>query len=113
LSIGGIFIRKYMAFALAIVITLVLFLVFISHKISNQKEIDVRKIAWNYIPKTELPHIIGSWKDAKVYKRPLKQFNMKQVYIVSFPTNENPSLGDYAIYIDINTKKFLGIGIRD
>jgi hypothetical protein len=109
----GIFIRKYIAFALAIVMTLVLFLVFISHKISNEKETDVRKIAWNYIPKTEMPHIVGSWKDAKVYKRPLEQFNMKQVYIVSFPTNENPSLGDYAIYIDINTKKFLGIGIRD
>ncbi|NRD80931.1 hypothetical protein HPT25_26765 [Bacillus sp. BRMEA1] len=102
---------------MVIVMVLFLFVGLISkkeaHSISNEKENDVRKIAWNYIPKSEIPHIVGSWKDAKVYKRPLRQFNMKQVYIVSFPTNENPSLGDYAIYIDINTKKFLGIGLRD
>lgn len=84
-----------------------------THNIVNQKETDVRKIAWNYIPKSEMPHIVGSWKDAKVYERPLKQFNMKKVYIVSFPTNENPTIGDYAIYIDIKTKKFLGYGLRD
>lgn len=79
----------------------------------NNQAAGIRELAWNHIPKEEMPHIVGSWKDANVMKRQLEHFNMKEVYIVSFPTNENPSIGDYVIYMDIDTKRFLGIGIRD
>ena len=82
-------------------------------KISDKQAHDIRELAWNYIPKDEMPHIVGSWKDATIIKRQLEHFNKKEVYIVSFPTNENSTIGVYVIYMDINTKRYLGIGIRD
>jgi hypothetical protein len=37
----------------------------------------------------------------------------KQVYIVDYPSNDNPSLGGVAVYADVKSFKLIGYGYRE
>jgi hypothetical protein len=91
---------------------------------SNETQaLDVREAVWNQLTKKEKEHIVGTWKDASVQKITLwetmgrnikdKTFIGKEVYLVDYPSDENPSLGEVGVYADIKSHRVIGFGIRD
>ncbi|WP_157081512.1 hypothetical protein [Neobacillus soli] len=42
-----------------------------------------------------------------------KTFIGKEVLIVDFPSNDNPSLGGFAVYANIKSHQLIGYGNRD
>lgn len=81
-------------------------------KNEKEKNIDVREVAWNQIGETQKSHIVGTWNEATVNKQVIEKFG-GEVYIVSFPTTDHPTIGDISVYISTDKKKFLGFGARD
>lgn len=90
---------------------------------SNETQsLDVREAVWNQLTKKEKEHIVGTWKDANVQKLTLREtmgnitdktFIGKEVYLVNFPSNDNPSLGGVGVYADIKSHRVIGFGYRD
>jgi hypothetical protein len=83
---------------------------------------DVRESVWNQLTEKEKEHIEGTWKKASVQKIILRQsmgnikdktFIGKEVYIVDYPSNDNPSLGGVAVYADIKSHRVIGYGYRE
>jgi TRAP-type C4-dicarboxylate transport system substrate-binding protein len=84
--------------------------------------LDVREAVWNQLTKNDKEHIKRSWEDASVSKITLhetmgdikdKTFIGKEVFIVDFPSNDNPTVGGFAVYADIKTHQLIGYGYRD
>lgn len=91
-------------------------------KANETQSLDVREVVWNQLTKKEKEHIVGTWKDARVRKITLREtmgnfkdktYIGKEVYLVVFPSNDNPSLGDIGVYADIKSHHLIGIGLRD
>jgi hypothetical protein len=90
---------------------------------SNETQsLDVRQVVWNQLTNNDKKHIKGTWKDATVRKIVLKEtmgnikdnsYIGKQVYIVDYPSNDNPSLGGVAVYADEKSFKLIGYGYRE
>jgi hypothetical protein len=90
---------------------------------SNETQVlDVRDIVWNQLTEKEKEHIVGTWKDASVQKITLRETmgNIKdktligkEVYIVDYPSDDNPSLGGVGVYADIKSHRLIGFGYRD
>lgn len=84
--------------------------------------LDVRENVWNQLTEEDKKHIQGTWKDASYRKIILretmgiikdKSFIGKEVYIVDFPSNDNPTLGGVAVYADLKSHLLIGYGYRD
>ena len=91
-------------------------------KSNETQTLDVRESVWNQLKEKEKEHIEGTWKDASVQKITLRQsmgnikdktFIGKEVYIVDYPSNDNPSLGGVAVYADIKSHRVIGYGYRE
>lgn len=91
-------------------------------KTEELKALDVRKAVWNQLTEKEKVHIVGTWKDAGVRKITLREtmgnikdktFIGKEVYLVDFPSNDNPTLGGVVVYADIESQRVIGFGYRD
>jgi hypothetical protein len=89
---------------------------------NETQSLDVREAVWNQLTKKEKEHIVGIWKDASVQKIALREtmgnikdktFIGKEVYLVDFPSNDNPSLGGVGVYADIKTHRVIGFGYRE
>ena len=89
---------------------------------NETQSLNVREAVWNQLTKKEKEHIVGIWKDASVQKITLREtmgnikdktFIGKEVYLVDFPSNDNPSLGGVGVYADIKTHRIIGFGYRD
>jgi hypothetical protein len=94
-------------------------------KETNSNEIqslDLREVVWNQLTDKDKKHIKGTWKDATFRKIILKEtmgnikdksFIGKEVYIVEYPSNDNPTLGGVVVYADLKSFKLIGYGYRD
>lgn len=94
-------------------------------EVNSSKKIqllDVREAVWNQLSKKNKEHVVGTWKDANVQKIILhesmgiikdKTYIGEEVYLVSFPSNENPTIGDIVVFADIKSHRLIGIGYRD
>lgn len=90
---------------------------------SNETQsLDVREAVWNQLTDKEKEHIVGTWKDASVKKITLRETMGKikdktsigkEVYLVDFPSNDNPSLGGVGVYADIKSHRVIGFGYRE
>lgn len=83
---------------------------------------NVREAVWNQLTENDKKHIKGIGKDATVRKIVLretmgiikdKSYIGKQVYIVDFPANDNPTLGGVAAYADLKSYQLIGYGYRE
>lgn len=93
-----------------------------SAKSNNKQALDVREAVWNQLTKKKKEHIVGTWKEASVQKIILrksmgiindKKFIGKEVFIIDYPSNDNPSLGGIVVYADIKSHQLIGYGFRD
>lgn len=84
--------------------------------------LNVREAVWNQLTKKDKEHIKGNWEDASVSKITLhetmgnikdKTFIGKEVFIVDFPSNDNPTVGGFVVYADIKSHQLIGYGYRD
>jgi hypothetical protein len=88
----------------------------------TQKALDVRETIWNQLSEEHKMHIQGTWEDASVIKRFLREsmgsnldktFIGKEVYIIDYPSNDNPTIGGIVVYADIKSHQLIGYGHRD
>jgi hypothetical protein len=86
------------------------------------KTLDVRETVWNRLTEEHKMQIHGTWKDATVYQRVLrdnmgynldKTFIGKEVYIIEYPSNDNPTIGGIVVYADVKSHQLIGYGLRD
>ncbi|MFD3447178.1 hypothetical protein ACFDTO_21515 [Microbacteriaceae bacterium 4G12] len=87
---------------------------------SSKEEQEVRKVAWDHLSDIQKSLIKGSWKDAKVKKFVLKNdilqgtpYDGKEVYLVDFPTEGNPTEGGIGVYISTDAKTFIRFALMD
>jgi TRAP-type C4-dicarboxylate transport system substrate-binding protein len=94
----------------------------IEAKSNETQALDIREAVWNQLTEKEKDHIVGTWKDASVQKIKLletmgnikdKTLIGKEVYIVEYPSDDNPSLGGVGVYADIKSHRLIGFGYRD
>lgn len=85
---------------------------------------DVREVVWRQLSEKQKSEIVGGWGDGKVSKVTLKDnssmnlvgdksYKGQEVYLISFPSINNPTIGDVIIYADMNTYDIIGYGLRD
>ncbi|MCP8970087.1 hypothetical protein [Ectobacillus ponti] len=81
---------------------------------------DMKQIAWEHLSQEQQSHVKGSWESATVRKLTLKnsvlkgtKYDGKEVYLVDFPSDENPTLGGIGVYISTDTKEFIQLAPRD
>ncbi|WP_226669625.1 hypothetical protein [Metabacillus litoralis] len=84
--------------------------------------LDVREDIWNQLTENHKKHIQGTWKDASYQKIILREtmgnitdktFIGKEVFILDFPSKDNPTLGGVTVYADLKTHKLIGYGYRE
>jgi TRAP-type C4-dicarboxylate transport system substrate-binding protein len=92
------------------------------NEVQSIETLDVRESVWNRLTEEHKNHIQGTWKDASVYQRVLREnmgsnldktFIGKEVYIIDYPSNDNPTLGGIVVYADIKSHQLIGYGHRD
>ncbi|PJI09581.1 MULTISPECIES: hypothetical protein [Clostridium] len=89
-----------------------------------KNEYDTAKVkAFEWAAKNKLKVI--NWKDAKVTEKSVPQnddsvistgkgiLNGKDIYIVDFHTSDEEILGTLIVYVEKNSYKILGVGLRD
>lgn len=96
--------------------------VYVKEVQSNEtKAIEVREKVWNQLTNKDKEHIQGTWEDASVKKITLREtmgiikdktFIGKEVFVVDYPSNENPTLGGFTIFADIISHKLLDTDIE-
>ncbi|MGG2027996.1 hypothetical protein AB1282_20045 [Gottfriedia sp. S16(2024)] len=90
---------------------------------NNEKQsLDVSESVWDQLTSKDKNHIQGDWKKARVQQIILrdsmgmitdKKFIGKEVFIVNYPSNDNPTIGDFVVYADLKSHKLIGYGYRD
>ncbi|WP_051291431.1 hypothetical protein [Fictibacillus gelatini] len=95
---------------------------FIFSGCDSKNEKNLKQIVWDQLSAEQKKEVVGSWKNAKVKKMTLHKgmsnvrdhgyFN-KKVYLVSFQSNKGPGVGDFGVFVDMKTKKIIGVGYRD
>jgi cell division protein FtsL len=87
-------------------------------------EKDTREIVWEQLPAQQKEEINGSWSDGEVSKTILSENTVmstnsdtsyigEEVYLISFPSKLNPTIGDLIVYADVDTAVIIGYGLRD
>lgn len=85
---------------------------------------DVREVVWGQLSEKQKSETVGGWGDGKLSKVTLKDdstmnlvgdksYKGQKVYLISFPSINNPTIGDVIIYADIKTYDIIGYGLRD
>lgn len=84
-------------------------------------EKDVREKVWEQLKENDKERINGTWKDGKVSKVTLnkdmlsqvkdKSYEGKEVYLISFPTDEKSEPNIMTVYADVNTYNFIGYAL--
>lgn len=96
-----------------LIILIIVLIPFIS-SCEKEKETDlnlqVKKIAWNYLSEQAKSTVIIDWKQAPVTE---STYNQKNVYAVSFNTSDDELLGPIIVYVETSTKVVLGQALRD
>jgi len=86
------------------------------------KTLDVKETVWNQLTEKDKKHIQGAWKDASFRKVTLQKemgtiydskFIGKEVFIVDYPSNDNPTLGGIGVFADIKSHQLIGYGYRE
>lgn len=82
---------------------------------------DVREVVWGQLSLEQQKRINGTWKDGKVSKVILnkdmmsevkdKSYEGKEVYMISFPTDEKSEPDIMIVYADLNTFNYIGDGL--
>ncbi|MBX4270042.1 hypothetical protein [Clostridium estertheticum] len=90
----------------------------------NIKKNDIREIVWNQLSKAEQNEIIGTWKDGTIEKSIAKKdsntFSLndksidgKEVYLITFKSKNEPTIGNIQKLVDIKSNKIVGAAFRD
>jgi len=83
------------------------------------KTLDVRESVWNQITEKDKKNIQGTWENAIVRNRTLRKemgtiydskFIGEEVYIIEYPSNDNPTLGGIVVYAEIKSHQLIGRG---
>lgn len=85
---------------------------------------DVREAVWKQMSDQQKAEIIGTWQAGKVSKITWsdgavmtstvdKSYAGQEVYVISFPSKQNATIGDVVVYADVNTFTVIGYGLRD
>jgi len=89
---------------------------------TENQSLDVRESVWNQLTIENKKHIEGDWKDASMKKIILsdsngvikdKKFIGKEVYLVEYPSNDNPTLGEFGVFADTKSHRLIGYGYRE
>lgn len=91
-------------------------------KTSDKK--DTREGVWDQLSKEEQDEIVGGWESAKISKIVAngkatgfsildKTYDGKEVYLIMFPSNRAPIVGNVEKLVDIKTNKIVGINFRN
>ena len=87
----------------------VMFLLSCKKKDIESEDLQYRKIAWDYIDKSQQATVITKWENAKLEK-PSK--DMPENVAVYFNTTQDAFLGPIIVYISIKSKKVSSLGAR-
>lgn len=85
---------------------------------------DVREVVWKQLSARQKDEIVGTWEDGEASKTTLsegsvisvvgdKSYAGQEVYLISFPSKLNYTIGDVMVYADVNTFDIIGYGLRD
>jgi len=85
---------------------------------------DVREVVWGQLSTRQKEEIVGTWSDGKASKTTLsegsvismvgdKSYAGQEVYLISFPSKLNYTIGDVMVYADVSTFDIIGYGLRD
>lgn len=85
---------------------------------------DVREAVWEQMSDQQKAEIIGTWQDGKVSRITWsdgavmratvnKSYVGQAVYVITFPSNLNATIGDVVVFADVNTFDIIGYGLRD
>jgi hypothetical protein len=103
-----------------IIIVLSALLLIVGCQNANGEQKKVQEVAWEHLSKEQQSHVKGFWKNAKVIKLTLNngvlsgtKYDGKEVYLVDFPSDENPTLGGIGVYISTDTNEFIKLAPRD
>lgn len=75
-----------------------------------ESEIIYREIAWNHISEWEKTTVNIKWSEAPVFAT---DYQGKKAIAVQFNTTMDALLGPILVFIDVDSKKVLGTGIRE
>lgn len=87
-------------------------------------EKDTREIVWEQLSTQQKEEVDGTWTDGEVSKTTLSENTVintsvdasyigKEVYLISFPSKLDYTIGDIIVYADVNTSVIIGYGLRD
>lgn len=85
---------------------------------------DVREVVWGQLSARQKEEIVGTWSDGKASKTTLsegsvismvgdKSYAGQEVYLISFPSKLNYTIGDVMVYADVSTFDIIGYALRD
>lgn len=85
---------------------------------------DVREVVWGQLSERQKDEIVGTWEDGEAAKTTLnegsvisvvgdKSYAGQEVYLISFPSKLNYTIGNVMVYADVNTFDIIGYGLRD
>jgi len=128
--------KKYIFIILAVVVIVVVGFLYHSYQskgidtdeeqgnTEEATEKDTREIVWEQLSAEQQKEIDGTWKDGKVSRVTLSEnavmnvtestpYVDKDVYLISFPSKLNATIGDVIVYADVSTSDIIGYGLRD
>ncbi len=84
------------------------------------KPTDVRAEVWLQLSKEAKAEIVGSWQSGKVSRVTVdsrrflgaEKYMGKELLVISF-TSKRAALGDVSVFVDPQTHKIVGYGLRD
>lgn len=91
-------------------------------KTKSNPQTDLKQQVWEQLSENQKKEVIGDWNNATFTKIILKEgpnrinntnYYGKEVYQVSYPSNKSGILGDFIIFVAIDTGKVIGYGLRD
>ena len=87
-------------------------------------EKDIREIVWDQLSARQKEEVDGTWTDGEVSKTTISKNTAKntnvdtsyigeEIYVISFPSKLNPTVGDVVVFADMKTTAIIGYGLRD
>ena len=85
---------------------------------------DIRESVWTQLSKLERNEIVGTWNDGKIEKSIAKKdsntftlddksLDGKEVYLITFKSKNEPTIGNVRKLVDIKSGKIVGSALRD
>ena len=80
-------------------------------------EYDYRRIAWNYLDASSKATVISDWRKAPItYSQGVPfapTYKDEQIAAVRFNTSNDAILGPIVVFIAVESKKVVGVGLRE